>query len=186
MPTSKADGVTVEVATPGGAEQIQAAYVIGCDGGRSTVRKRTGLEFGGSSYPERFIKIATLFDFERVVPDLCYRNYFSDPDEWASLFKVGGETKGGLWRCLFPVRPDESDEAAPAPAVGGAGGHFRACVIAKQRRGRVSLYRMRAQVFYECLPGRRHVGFSVNDTHSQYRRRCCGDFPIGDIGNVDS
>ena len=110
-----ADGVTVEITTPGGTEQIQAAYVIGCDGGRSTVRKLAGIDFEGFSYPERFIKIATLFDFERVVPDLCYRNYFSDPDEWASLFKVGGETEGGLWRCLFPIEQDESDEAAQAP-----------------------------------------------------------------------
>jgi 3-(3-hydroxy-phenyl)propionate hydroxylase len=113
--SQNADGVTVEIATPGGPEQIQAAYVIGCDGGRSTVRKLAGIEFEGFSYPERFIKIATLFDFEQVVPDLCYRNYFSDPDEWASLFKVGGETEDGLWRCLFPIEPDESDEAAQAP-----------------------------------------------------------------------
>src|SRR3954447_15423581 len=111
----KADWVEIEVRTPGGAEQWQAAYVIGCDGGRSTVRRLAGIEFEGFSYPERFIKIATLFDFERVVPELCLRNYFSDPDEWASLFKVGGETQSGLWRCLFPIKPDESDEAAQAP-----------------------------------------------------------------------
>src|SRR6185436_1299279 len=110
-----ADGGTLDVETPGGAEQIQAAYVIGCDGGRSTVRKLAGIDFEGFSYPERFIKIATLFDFERVVPELCFRNYFSDPDEWASLFKVGGEQQSGLWRCLFPIKPDESDEAAQAP-----------------------------------------------------------------------
>src|SRR5262249_21637810 len=34
-----ADGVTVDVGGPGGLERVRAAYVIGCDGGRSTVRK---------------------------------------------------------------------------------------------------------------------------------------------------
>src|SRR3954469_11585324 len=31
--SQNADGVAVDVTTPGGTEQIQAAYVIGCDGG---------------------------------------------------------------------------------------------------------------------------------------------------------
>ncbi len=89
------EGVEIEITTPLGTERMQAAYVIGCDGGRSTVRKLANIEFEGFTYPERFIKIATTFDFETVVPNISYRNYFSDPDEWASLFKVGGEDACG-------------------------------------------------------------------------------------------
>ena len=110
-----ADGVDLEISTPHGPERMRASYVIGCDGGRSIVRKLADIGFEGFTYPERFIKIATMFDFEKVVPNLCYRNYFSDPDEWASLFKVGGETPGGLWRCLFPIPADEDDETALRP-----------------------------------------------------------------------
>jgi bifunctional hydroxylase/dehydrase len=43
-----ADGVEVEVATPGGSQRMRARYVAGCDGGRSTVRKLAGIEFPGT------------------------------------------------------------------------------------------------------------------------------------------
>src|ERR1043166_9107256 len=56
-----ADGVELTIETPGGTERMRAAYVIGCDGGRSTVRKLAGIEFEGFTYPEKFIKIATGF-----------------------------------------------------------------------------------------------------------------------------
>lgn len=109
------DGVELKIATPDGIECMGASYVIGCDGGRSIVRKLCNIGFEGFTYPERFIKIATVFDFATVVPNLCLRNYFSDPDEWVSLFKVGGDTPEGVWRCLFPVPEQEGDEAALRP-----------------------------------------------------------------------
>jgi 3-(3-hydroxy-phenyl)propionate hydroxylase len=112
--TPHSDGIEVEVTAPAGTERLQASYVIGCDGGRSTVRKLAGIGFDGFTYPEKFIKIATTFDFGTVNPDLAYRNYFSDPDEWCNLFKVRGERPGGLWRAIFPLRSDEDDAAALA------------------------------------------------------------------------
>ncbi|MEV0199101.1 FAD-dependent monooxygenase [Nonomuraea sp. NPDC050691] len=42
------DGVTVTVATPTGERRLRAAYVAGCDGGRSTVRKLAGFAFPGT------------------------------------------------------------------------------------------------------------------------------------------
>ena len=110
-----ADGVEVEYTSPDGPDRMMAAYVIGCDGGRSTVRKLSDIEFEGFTYPERFIKIATTFDFETVNPNLCLRNYFSDPDEWANLFKVRGERPPGLWRVILPVAQDEDDATALSP-----------------------------------------------------------------------
>jgi 2-polyprenyl-6-methoxyphenol hydroxylase-like FAD-dependent oxidoreductase len=41
------DGVTCTVARDGGQEQVRARYLVGCDGGRSTIRKRLGLAFEG-------------------------------------------------------------------------------------------------------------------------------------------
>ncbi len=107
--TQTANGIDVEVTSPVGVERLRADYVIGCDGGRSTVRKLADIEFEGFTYPEKFIKIATSFKFETVNPDLCFRNYFSDPREWCNLFKVRGERPGGLWRAIFPI-PDDEDE----------------------------------------------------------------------------
>jgi 3-(3-hydroxy-phenyl)propionate hydroxylase len=110
--TLQGDSVDVELASPSGIERLNAAYVIGCDGGHSTVRKIVGIDFEGFTYPEKFIKIATEFDFGTVNPGLVYRNYFSDPQEWCNLFKVRGERPGGLWRAIFPLRADEDDDVA--------------------------------------------------------------------------
>jgi 3-(3-hydroxy-phenyl)propionate hydroxylase len=114
--TTSADGVEVEARSPDGIERMHAAYVIGCDGGRSTVRKLVGIQFEGFTYPERFIKIATSFDFGKANPNVAFRNYFSDPNEWCNLFKVQGKRPPGLWRAIFPIQSDESDEAALEPA----------------------------------------------------------------------
>jgi len=110
-----ADGVELEIDAADGPMQLRADYVIGCDGGRSTVRRLAGIEFEGFTYPERFIKTATSFDFGIVNPKIVYRNYFSDPVEWCNLFKVRGKREPGLWRAIFPIPPDEDDEAALDP-----------------------------------------------------------------------
>ena len=114
--TETADGIEVEVSTPSGTEKLRADYVIGCDGGRSTVRKLAGIEFEGFTYPERFIKIATSFDFGVANPKVAFRNYFSDPSEWCNLFKVQGKRPPGLWRAIMPIGAEETDEIALSPA----------------------------------------------------------------------
>jgi 3-(3-hydroxy-phenyl)propionate hydroxylase len=110
-----ADGVDIEVRSPSGVERIRADYVVGCDGGRSTVRKLAGIEFEGFTYPERFIKIATSFDFGKANPKVAFRNYFSDPNEWCNLFKVQGKRPPGLWRAIMPIQADETDDIALSP-----------------------------------------------------------------------
>ena len=110
--TQSSDAVEVDASSPSGRERLSAAYVIGCDGGHSTVRRCAGVPFDGFTYPEKFIKIATTFDFGTVNPNLVYRNYFSDPQEWCNLFKVRGESPGGLWRAIFPLQADENDDVA--------------------------------------------------------------------------
>jgi 3-(3-hydroxy-phenyl)propionate hydroxylase len=104
--------VTLELASPNGtARRVTASYLVGCDGGRSFVRKGLGVEFEGFTHPERFIVLTTPFDFE-AEKGFSYRNYFSDPDEWANLFKVAGDDLRGLWRVVFPTRINETDEQA--------------------------------------------------------------------------
>jgi 3-(3-hydroxy-phenyl)propionate hydroxylase len=113
--TQRSDGVEVEVSSPSGTEKIGADYVIGCDGGRSTVRKLADIAFEGFTYPERFIKIATSFDFGEANPKVAFRNYFSDPSEWCNLFKVRGKRDPGLWRAIMPIQSEETDEIALSP-----------------------------------------------------------------------
>src|SRR5438876_5386170 len=107
------DGGGVTVETEQGP--VRADYVIGCDGGRSTVRKALDIEFEGFTWPERFLVITTRFDFEAAL-GCCYRNYMADPEEWTNLFKVAGDDLKGRWRAVFNTRPDESDEEALSDA----------------------------------------------------------------------
>jgi hypothetical protein len=60
-----ADAVTVQVRGPSGViSQHSGVYLIGVDGGCSTVRRRSGITFEGFTWPERFIVLTTPLDFE--------------------------------------------------------------------------------------------------------------------------
>jgi 3-(3-hydroxy-phenyl)propionate hydroxylase len=74
------------------------------------VRKLSGIDFEGFTWPERFIKIDTRHDFTGIGPQISNRNYFSDPDEWMNLFKARGEDGEGMWRAVSPALPDQTDD----------------------------------------------------------------------------
>jgi 3-(3-hydroxy-phenyl)propionate hydroxylase len=101
--------VSVDVRTPAGTGTFDGAYLIGADGGRSTVRKQSDIGFEGFTYPEKFLVLTTPFDFN-ANRGYCERSYFADPEEWCNCFKVAAEGPPGLWRTVFPADPDE-DEA---------------------------------------------------------------------------
>lgn len=56
-----ADGVTLHATGPGGREErLDAAFVVGCDGNDSLIRRAAGLAFEGGPYPDAFL----LADFD--------------------------------------------------------------------------------------------------------------------------
>ena len=110
--TQDADHAKVVAEGPDGREMFTADYVIGADGGRSTIRKALEIDFEGFTWPEHFLVLTTLDDFQELLPGCCYRNYLADPDEWTNLFKVAGDDGKGRWRAVFPTRVQESDEEA--------------------------------------------------------------------------
>ncbi len=111
-----ADHVRVVTQTPDGAKNdYTARYIIGCDGGRSFVRKSQGIDFPGFTWEERFIIVASLFDYEKA-DNYRYRNYIADPDQWCSVFKIPGPDGKGMWRNLFPVTGDEPEEVITSEA----------------------------------------------------------------------
>jgi len=105
------DRVEAVVKGSSGTRRLSGSYLIGADGGRSTVRKALDIAFEGYTHPERFLVLTTPFSFD-VEYAQCSRNYFSDPDEWCALFKVTGDDGKGLWRVLFPTRIEETDAQA--------------------------------------------------------------------------
>jgi 3-(3-hydroxy-phenyl)propionate hydroxylase len=108
-------GVRVGVRDAGGTKQHTGGYLIGADGGRSTVRKECGIEFEGFTWPERFIVLTTPYDFE-AERGYCYRSYFADVGAWCNCFKVSAEGPPGLWRTVYPVDPAEKDDDAMSDA----------------------------------------------------------------------
>jgi len=100
-----ADGVTV---TTNDGARFRGDYLIGADGGRSVVRKSQGIDFKGFTYEERFLVITTSTDLEQR--GFAYSCYVSDPQEWCATFKVPGAGPPGVWRVVFPTRPDARAE----------------------------------------------------------------------------
>ncbi|MDX1485630.1 MAG: NAD(P)/FAD-dependent oxidoreductase [Alphaproteobacteria bacterium] len=102
-------GVRAEVMTPSGIETFTGQYLIGCDGGRSQVRRSMNVDFKGITYKERFLVVTTPFDFTGA--GYALTNYISDPEEWCALFKLPGADENGIWRALFPTEPDDPEDA---------------------------------------------------------------------------
>jgi 3-(3-hydroxy-phenyl)propionate hydroxylase len=97
-------GVSVHAETPLSIASFRADFLIGADGANSLVRKWSGVDFEGFTYPEKFLTMSTDFPIEDHLPDLAHVNYVSDPEEWVVLLRVPG-----LWRVLVPASPDIDD-----------------------------------------------------------------------------
>ena len=108
--THRGDDVTATVETPAGEKTFHADWMIGCDGGRSQVRKSMRVEFSGFTYEERFLVLSTRYDFEPH--GYALTNYIAEPEEWCALFKVPGYDERGIWRVVFPV-----DAGAPVDEI---------------------------------------------------------------------
>ncbi|MFK7892942.1 MAG: FAD-dependent oxidoreductase, partial [Granulosicoccus sp.] len=104
-----ADGVTLHLSGPDGADNCRVDYLVGCDGGRSSTRKELGIAFEGFTYEERFLVLTTPHDFFQR--NFRVRNYVLDPNQWCALFKVPHEGPPGLWRTVFPASADGSIDA---------------------------------------------------------------------------
>ncbi len=103
------DGTSVHVTIErnGVNERRSGRWLIGADGGRSDVRRALGVEFAGFTWPERFLVVSTPFDFRSVIADLVSVSYLADPERWHFLLEIPG-----LWRVMFPLTENISDEAA--------------------------------------------------------------------------
>ena len=101
------DEVAVEAERGGERVIVRGDVVIGCDGGRSTVRKLMEIAFPGLTYPEHFLVAGTRFDFRAHMPDIASVNYTADPVRWFMLLQIPD-----MWRILVPVAPEVSPDDA--------------------------------------------------------------------------
>ncbi|MEV6008065.1 rifampin monooxygenase [Streptomyces sp. NPDC051976] len=101
-----ADGVSVEVA--GGGEPLRARYLVGCDGGRSTVRKLLGVGFPGE--PAR---VETLIgEMELTASQETLTAVMTEVRKTQLVF--GAMPVGdGLYRVVVPAAGVSEDRAVP-------------------------------------------------------------------------
>lgn len=183
--TQTDEQVQVEIRHPhGGSEHLRGLWLIGADGGRSVVRKSQDIGFEGFTWPERFLVITTTFDFQTL--GYAYSSYTMDPIEWAATFKVPGEDDRGIWRCVFPTRPEDAEDtlldfgraaerlAAFAPeSVQGRIVHTNLYAVHQRvaqtyRKGRVLLAGDAAHVNNPL--GGMGLNFGVHDAHNLAQR----------------
>ncbi|HEX3342058.1 MAG TPA: NAD(P)/FAD-dependent oxidoreductase [Pseudolabrys sp.] len=103
-------GVTVTIDREGRTDTQTGRWLIAADGARSDIRRSLAIEFEGFTWPERFLVVSTPFNFHNVIHDLVSVNYVADPQRWHFLLQIPQ-----LWRIMFPVSSDESDELALSP-----------------------------------------------------------------------
>ena len=104
---TQADGRVTVTTTSG--RTWTADWVVGADGASSVVRKSTGADFVGITYPERFLVVSTTEDLATVLPGIADVNYVFDPTEWLVLLKTPEH-----WRILFPTDPESPAEVEVA------------------------------------------------------------------------
>lgn len=101
------DGVVATFDTPSGPRAETSDYLVGADGARSAVRKSLGLSFEGATYTDRFLLIATRFDFTPIFPGMGPVSYIFDPHEWVILMRLPD-----VVRVVFRLAEDEDEALA--------------------------------------------------------------------------
>lgn len=96
------DAVTVQFAD--GRDSVQARYVVGCDGGRSTTRRLMGVSFDGTTSSTRWLVVDCAND------PLGHPNseVGADPERPYVSISIAH----GIRRFEFMIHPDETDEEA--------------------------------------------------------------------------
>lgn len=101
-------GVDAVVAGEDGRERrVRARYVLGCDGGRSTVRELTGIRMTGTSFPDRWLVADTLGDRH----DQRYAMHVGD---WRRPHVIVAG-RDGRCRYEFRLRPGEAEPGPDVP-----------------------------------------------------------------------
>ncbi|MFG2674741.1 bifunctional 3-(3-hydroxy-phenyl)propionate/3-hydroxycinnamic acid hydroxylase [Streptomyces sp. NPDC048445] len=97
--TQNGKEVTLALRTDDGADELSADYVIGCDGGRSTVRRDCGITMSGRSFDDVWLVVDTVDDHH---DDRCSM-HFGDP----ARPRVMVPGRAGRCRYEFLLRPGE-------------------------------------------------------------------------------
>ncbi|HWL55595.1 MAG TPA: bifunctional 3-(3-hydroxy-phenyl)propionate/3-hydroxycinnamic acid hydroxylase [Paracoccus sp. (in: a-proteobacteria)] len=101
------DCVTLTVRTADGSKIMRAPYVVGCDGGKSFIRKGLGIKLLGDTHPWRWL-VVDLKNDDRFEP---YSAIYCDPRNPYIVIDL----PYGHRRFEFRLRPEDTDEKMSDP-----------------------------------------------------------------------
>lgn len=153
--TAADDHVDVEAHELDGGRplRIQARYMVGCDGGRSEVRRQIGAKLQGDAVVQRvqstFIRAPKLIDMLTTAP--AWGNFSLNPRRSGNVYAIDGRETWLVHNYLRPSEPDfdSVDRDAALRQILGVGADFsyevmgnedwfgRRLVVDKMREGRV-------------------------------------------------
>jgi 3-(3-hydroxy-phenyl)propionate hydroxylase len=104
-------GVDLTVATPNGDYTLRAAWVVACDGAKSTVRRALGLRFVGTRYEGRYV----IVDIKMKSDLPAGRRAWFDPPSNPGSTLLLHKHRDDLWRFDYQLRDDEDADEAVRP-----------------------------------------------------------------------
>jgi 3-(3-hydroxy-phenyl)propionate hydroxylase len=116
--TQDADGVSITAQTGDGEETLRGSWLVGADGGRSTVRKSANIAFEGFTWEERYVVISTPHDLGQF--GYTSNAYIADPEQWLGIFHMPDQGPPGLWRMAAPVKAGMDEKEALSDAYAQA------------------------------------------------------------------
>lgn len=103
-----ADAVQVAVAGEGaGQRQLRGSYLLGADGARSALREFLNIDFPGSEYGTRVLRIFTPADLEQYIPGIAPLCYIFGENDSCSLLKMPD-----CWRIILRIPTAVGDRTA--------------------------------------------------------------------------
>lgn len=106
-----ADGATVTVRRGDEEFSVRAAWVVACDGGRSTVREAMGLTLRGTQYEGRYVIVDIRQKSQRAVERLAWFDPPSNPGSTLLMHRQPDD----VWRIDYQIRDDEDPVEAVKP-----------------------------------------------------------------------
>ena len=96
------DGAVLTIETPDGPYRIGAAYVVACDGARSSLRQMVGADFAGKAFEDQFL----IADVRMTAEFPTERWFWFDPPFHAGRSALLHKQPDDIWRIDLQLNPD--------------------------------------------------------------------------------
>jgi 3-(3-hydroxy-phenyl)propionate hydroxylase len=105
------DNVRLEIETPDGPYQLDADWLIACDGARSTMRDLLGLGFEGVTFEDKFL----IADVKMAADFPTERRFWFDPQFHSGQSALMHRQPDNVWRIDLQLGPEADVESEQKP-----------------------------------------------------------------------